>query len=284
MYFIDLRATGSGGIAAAEAAVYWEDGSLRSAADFARDVRAKDVVLATHGFNVNREKGRNSLTCWSERCGLPPGFMLVGVLWPGDSAFFPILDYPVEGLEAIRSGRVLARFLNQHATGVQSLSLVSHSLGARMVLQALDGLDQGARRLILMAGAIEDDCLVREYAGAAGKAQQIYIIASKEDWVLKFAFPIGNPIGQIVMHGHPYFRTAIGRVGPSSFDPRTRLWQIPDGWDYGHLDYLPSDRTGPQLVPPPPFARPGDADPMPNPSTKGWKPSWSAGAVSTQVV
>jgi pimeloyl-ACP methyl ester carboxylesterase len=282
MYFIDLRATSGGGIAAEEASVYWEDGSLRSPEDFARDVQAKDVVLAAHGFNVNREHGRNSLTCWSERCNLPSGYMLVGILWPGDSAFFPILDYPVEGLEAIISGKVLAKFLNQYATGAQSLSLVSHSLGARMVLQALDGLDRSARRLILMAGAIEDDCLVNEYAGAAGKAQQIYVIASKEDRVLKFAFPIGNPVGEIIMHDHPYFRAAIGRAGPASFDARTRLWQIPDGWDYGHLDYLPSDRTGPQL--PPPLTRPGDSAPAPTPSTQGWKPSWSAGAVSTQVV
>lgn len=279
-YFIDLRATGVGGIAAAEAAVYRKDGSVGSAAEFAQAIQGRDLVFATHGFNVNRAEGRNKLDCWSDRYRLPPGFALAGVLWPGDSAFLPVFDYPVEGLEAIRSGRVLAAFLNQHATGAQSLSFVSHSLGARMVLQALEGLAAGARRLVLMAAAIENDCLENEYAAAAGKAQQITVVASKKDRVLQLAFPIGNPIGEIVMHGHPYFRTALGRAGPASFDARTSLWQIPKDWDYGHGDYLPSDRVGPVFAPP--VARPDGHDPEPS-AAGGWKPSWSAGAASTRL-
>lgn len=280
MYFIDLRADGSGGIPAAEATV-WEDGSRPvPTQEFSTLVHGRDVVLATHGFNVNRKHGLMSLSCWNDRCQLPAGYMMVGLLWPGDSAFLPILDYPVEGMEAIRSGKLLAGFLNDHASQAQTLSLVSHSLGARMVLQTLAGFEGKVHRLILMAGAIEDDCLLNEYAEAAGKAEQIHIIASRKDWVLEFAFPIGNPIGEIIMHGHPYFRTAIGRKGPARFGPNTRLWQIPDGWDYGHLDYLPSDHVGAPLSPPRPVPASTDPVPMPGPD---WKPSWSASAVATQV-
>lgn len=283
MLFIDLRASASGGIPAGQAAV-WDDGSRPvTADDFAARVRGLDVVFAAHGFNVDRKHGIQALASWSKRCTLPPGTLLVGVLWPGDSASLPVLDYPAEGLEAIRSGRLLAGFLDQYAAGAASLSLASHSLGGRVVLETLSDMGKGVRRLILMAGAIEDDCLVNEYARAAGKAQQIYVLASMRDWVLEFAFPIGNPVGEIVMHGHPYFRVALGRSGPSSFDDNARLWQIPDGWDYGHLDYLPSDDIGPLLAPP--LQRPGAGDPAPgNPPADGWKPSWSAGAMSTQVV
>jgi len=283
MLFIDLRASASGGIPAEQAAV-WDEGSrLVTADEFAARVRGLDVVFAAHGFNVDRGHGIQALTSWSKRCTLPSGSLLAGVLWPGDSAFLPVLDYPAEGLEAIRSGRLLARFLDQYATGAASLSLVSHSLGGRMVLETLSDMEKGVRRLILMAGAIEDDCLVNEYAQAARKAQQIYVLASMRDWVLEFAFPIGNPVGEIVMHGHPYFRVALGRSGPSSFDGNTRLWQIPGGWDYGHLDYMPSDDIGPLLAPP--LQQPGASDAVPgNPPAVGWKPSWSAGAVSTQVV
>lgn len=280
MYFIDLRASSSGGIPAEQASV-WEDGSRSiGPQDFATQLSGKNVVLATHGFNVNRNNGLHSLSCWSNKCQLPSTFIMVGVLWPGDSAYFPVMDYPAEGMEAIKSGRVLASFLNQYLTQVQTLSLVSHSLGARVILQTLAELNFNIDRLILMAGAIEDDCLVNEYADAAKKARQIYVIASNKDWVLEFAFPIGNPIGEIIMHDHPYFTRAIGRSGPSSFDSNICLWQIPEEWNYGHLEYLPSDQTGPHFTLP--MSCPSDSETQPS-QADNWKPSWSAGAVATQV-
>lgn len=284
--FIDLRATPSGGIAAAEATL-WDDGARPvSSSDFVSRVQGRDVVLATHGFNVGRASGVAALSRWEGRFKLSGPFLFVGVLWPGDSRFLPILDYPVEGESAIQSGRLLARFLNENAANAASVSFVSHSLGSRMILEALDKLERDARRLILMAGAIEDDCLVNEYKKAAGKAREIYTLSSKSDWVLEFAFPIGNPVGEIIMHGHPYFKTALGRKGPAEpipLDQRGGAWQIPDDWDYGHLDYLPGSDLGPSF--PPPIAAPAEKDPMPiDPGVKDWKSSWSAGVVSTEVV
>lgn len=60
--------------------------------------------------------------------------------------------------------------------------------------------------------------------------------------MLAYAFPIGNPIGEIIMAGDPYFRRALGRRGPRStvgLAAEGQIWQIPKPWDYGHLDYLP---------------------------------------------
>jgi pimeloyl-ACP methyl ester carboxylesterase len=283
--FIDLRATPSGGICAAEATL-WEDGTqLLPSSDLGSRVRGRDVILATHGFNVNREHGIKALTQWISLNNVSPSNLFVGVLWPGDSRYLPVLDYPVEGEEAILSGRLLAGFINQFATDAASISLVSHSLGARMVLETLQGLNLDVRRLIMMAGAIEDDCLTNEYHDAAAKAQKIYVLASKADWVLELAFPIGNPAGEIVMRGHPYFRTALGREGPARPIPlvqRGGAWQIPDGWGYGHLDYLPGKAIAPAIPPPIDVPAPDAAIPS-NPPVAGWKSSWSAGVVSTQL-
>jgi hypothetical protein len=284
--FIDLRATASGGVVAGEATV-WDGGNvLLPKGQFASLVRGRDVLLATHGFNVNREHGINSLSRWSELCALPTTALFVGVLWPGDSAFLPVIDYPFEGTEAISAGRLLAGFLNEQAVSAASLSFVSHSLGARMVLETVNGLARDVRRLTLMAGAIEDDCLFEEYRDAADKAQQIWVLASKSDWVLEFAFPIGNVAGEIIMHGHPYFNAAIGRSGPARPIPlnqRGGAWQLPDGWNFGHGDYLPSEAGGvpfplPMVPPLPPAA---DAA-APRNDPPPWKPSWSAAAVATQ--
>jgi hypothetical protein len=283
--FIDLRATPSGGICAKEVTL-WDDGATPvSVEDFQERVRGRDVLFGTHGFNVSRSAGVKSLSVWDTLMKLSDTMIFIGVLWPGDSKFLPILDYPAEGEEAIESGRLLAKFLNDNAGNASSVSLVSHSLGGRMILEALKNLGRKARRLILMAGAVEDDCLTNEYKAAADNAEEIFAIASEEDWVLKFAFPIGNPIGQIIMHGHPYFKTAIGRRGPAEpipLEQRGGTWQIPKGWDYGHLDYMPGKHNCPRMDPP--IAAPGGASPVPSqPEVEGWKSSWSAGAVATVV-
>src|SRR5215831_8299186 len=251
--FIDLRATPSGGVCAAEATV-WEDGvRLISTEEFIARIQGFNVVLATHGFNVSRGAGIQALACWSALLQLSPAEVFVGVLWPGDSKFLPVLDYPIEGDEAVKSGRLLANFLNRNAKGAASLSLVSHSLGARRVLEKLDKLDRAVRRLVLMAAAIEDNCFQSEYQSAVAKAEKIYTLASRKDWVLQFAFPIGNPVGEIVMRGHPYFKSALGRAGPAEPIPLEQCggsWQIPDGWKYGHGDYLPDNAIAEQIAPP----------------------------------
>jgi alpha/beta hydrolase family protein DUF900 len=285
MIFVNLRATPVGGIVADEARA-WEDGRRLEPDVFASRVRGRNLLLATHGFNVDQHDGIQALSVWSERCALPSSWLFVGVLWAGDSRFAPIFDYVYEGVEAIRSGQLLARYLNDHAAGAQSLAFASHSLGARVVLETIRGLDTGPRRIVLMAPAIENDCLAREYHDAALKvSDMVYVLASRRDAVLEFAFPAGNLIGEIVMHGHPYDRTALGREGPARplpADVKVTSWQIPDAWDYGHLDYLPKADIGAPIVPP--EGGPGANDPAPiDPAGKPWKPAWSAGAVAEEV-
>ena len=285
MLFIDLRASASGGICAQDATV-WEDGtSLVSTQEFAARVRGLDLVLATHGFNVGRAAGIRCLSCWAPCLRLPDTSLFAGVLWAGDSKYLPVISYPSEGDQAIASGRLLAAFLNREALAAASISFVSHSLGARTMLEAVRHLRRTARRLILMAGAIEDDCLEREYRDAAANAERICTLASRQDRVLQFAFPLGNPIGQILMHGHPYFETALGREGPEqAIAPRQRggAWQIPDAWCYGHGDYLPDTPVNGAIEVP--VAAPGPQSAVPcQPRFAQWESAWSASAVSTQV-
>jgi hypothetical protein len=285
--FIDLRASGKGGIVA-DAAQAWDDGTtLVSAQAFTQRIAGKDVLLATHGFNVDRQAGIDSLSLWSRRCSMPPNGLFVGVLWPGDSRFLPFVDYVYEGSEAISSGKLLASYLNSNAALAQSLSFFSHSLGARTVLETIRGLNSKPRRAILMAGAIEDTCLTKEYADAAAKVAKICVVASVCDDVLKWAFPPGNLIGEIVMHGHPYDRTALGRSGPFRPLPHNLnvvAQQIPEGWDFGHLDYLAQEAMGPPFAVPLPI--PNSNDPIPvdvnDPNNAGWKPAWSAAGAVTQ--
>jgi hypothetical protein len=284
--FINLRATSVGGLVAAEAVALDGGDTPLSPAEFAQRVSGRDLVLATHGFNVDQASGLQALSLWEQACPLPPNALFVGVLWPGDSRIPILVDYVYEGVEAIASGKLLAAYLNRCATDAASLSLASHSLGARMVLETVRGLapDVQVRQLTLMAGAIENDCLTREYADEAARVQQITTLASTQDAVLQWAFPAGNLVGEILMHGHPYDRTAIGRSGPRRPWPsalQVDPWQLPEAWDYGHLDYLPKQAVEPAFALP--VARPGPDAALPRGDDDGpWKPTWSAGVLASK--
>jgi hypothetical protein len=228
--------------------------------------------MVTHGFSVSQVEGEANLCGWNT--GLTLGNVVVlGILWPGDSRWIPKLDYVVEGDEALASGNLLANFINSNFGGALSISFASHSLGARVVLQTLSGISRKGHTLFLMAGAIDNTCLTKEYSSAASRVQNICIAASRSDDVLKWAFPTGNFLGGILSRGIPYVHEALGREGPASLSPANLHadWQIPDDWNYGHSDYLPK---APPIAPvaSPVLAFPG---PMPNA-----KPAWSAALMS----
>jgi esterase/lipase superfamily enzyme len=277
--FLNLRAGSVGGGPAAEVRVLaTEPDEPETLADLVEWVRGKDVLLATHGFNVDQQDGIASLSHWQERLSLPASTLFIGALWAGD-AWVPVIDYPFEGDDATQSGKLLADFLNRHFDEVASLTFASHSLGARMVLETIAHLERRIRRLVLMAGAIDDTCLHDEYRDAAAKVDAISLLASRGDWVLEFAFPVGNFFGGIVSRGHPYVHAALGREGPARANLANLRpgWQIPDGWRYGHGDYFP-DQTGTGLP------LPVDIPPQPAPAAPNDKASWSAGFVSTRIV
>lgn len=291
MYFLNTRSLPVGG-GVGPLTVLDEANAVHPASDVMSAVRGHDVLMVTHGFNVSQLDGLQKLSDWAKLLNIGRT-VCVGILWPGDARWIHVVDYPVEGNEAMTAGDEVAAFINTSFSGALSLSFVSHSLGARMVMQTITGLSRSVRRLLLMAGAIDNTCLSSEYATAASKVQSISILASRSDEVLKWAFPTGNFVSGLFSRGVPYIHEAMGREGPTepypSPDNIHADWQIPDGWDYGHGSYLPAKPLGtapvqyallpsfpvPEMPPPPSFAPAalaGDAT--------LWQPAFSA-AVQT---
>lgn len=287
---LDLRAWAVGGPVRAHVGIHDDDDRWLSEADFAARVAHKHLVLVTHGFNVRQDGGTVALEGWKSLAALHEPCVFVGLLWPGDSLFFPVLDYPMEVPVAMQSARLLGDFLTATAAAATAISMVSHSLGARVMLETARHI--APRRidtLLVMAAAIEDDSLAREYADVTRTARRVVVVASRRDQVLEWAFPLGNPVGELLTRGHPYFRQALGRQGANPVPNEGAAlehWQIPDSpvdWDFGHGDYMPQQPL------PPGRARIYSAPQKPPPSNESIKAGdefvkndWAAAVIATQ--
>jgi hypothetical protein len=297
-FFIDLRADSAGGNPVAS----FEDVIVRTDVQpnpnpanpldlqLLQAVKGREILLGVHGFNVDRTSGISNLSHWSEWLQLGSNGLFVGILWPGDARWVPVVDYPIEGNEAIRSGKLLAQYLSAHFTTANSISFVSHSLGARVVLETVRNLPSSLppKTVTLMAGAIDDTCLSVEYQDAAATIGKICVLASQCDDVLEFAFPVGNPISGVLTRGSPYWHGALGRYGPNPPDSPRNLWKtriLPDTWDFGHHSYINCAglATGPPLecgpFAPSASVVPQAGSPCPT-NALNWQQAWAAGFTS----
>ena len=247
------------------------------------DIRGRHVLIGTHGFHVNRADGIACLSNWESLLQLGSPSVFIGLLWPGDSIWAHGLDYPLEPKVADDAGALIAPFLDANCGSAASISFASHSLGARVVLETVAKMNLPVRRLMLMAGAIDDNCLVTEFEGAAEKIKTISVLASTQDDVLSMLFPLGNLLGGIIAEGHPWWHAALGHSGPSNPKPGNfqAPFEIPDWWGYGHHNYLQVDPPPPANVPVP-VDVPEQGAPKPAGGATGWQEAWSAAFCSTR--
>jgi hypothetical protein len=217
-------------------------------------VRGKRVLLAAHGFNVSYQAGVCSLGQLEQGLSLRPDELFLGVLWPGDWAI-PAVNYPLEDGIASHAGRLLGGFCNQWLKSAQSISVLSHSLGARVILEAAKVSTRTIRGACITAGAVNSACLREEFAAAATNCDQILTLSSRKDVVLEFAYPPGDFAADILDPDHPPFEPALGRGGPAQpWASSVRPYEIPDGDDYDHGDYFPPGTLAPPGSPPPKWA------------------------------
>jgi hypothetical protein len=209
-------------------------------------VRDKDVFLAAHGFNVSYASGLASLAELETALAIQPKECFLGVLWPGDWAI-PAINYPFEDKIASNCGDLLAGFINRWLSSARTVSLASHSLGARVILAAIKGSQRRIRRACITAGAVNAGCLGEEFAAANANCDSIITLSSREDRVLEFAYPPGDLLADVLDPDRPPFEAAMGRDGPNRpYSGWVRPYEIADADGYDHSDYFPpSDPANP---------------------------------------
>lgn len=248
--FLDFRSSGTGGVATSAPRVYEADIPDAGSPIAYRDVKILpdtldlNILFATHGFNVDRPKGVRSLHRLAQKLALGEGWLFVGVLWPGDWGFKIPLNYPAEGRDADACGRFLAAFADSHFPGAASISLLSHSMGARVVLTAAGLTRQPVGQICVAAPAVDDRTLgVRQrYDVARNRAARTTVMSSKADVVLAAAYPAGTLAALTTGLDDMPLGLALGFNG-SNPRPLMRVDNtvIPVGQNYGHGDYFPPE-------------------------------------------
>jgi alpha/beta hydrolase family protein DUF900 len=247
-YLLDFRASDVGGAVVPGTLV--RGAGLGTEADLRAET---SVAFLIHGFNVNRAGGVDVL---QRLAGLLPagtGMGYVGVLWPGDH-WVRAISYSFEGRDADDSSRELTKYIGIVIPKGTQLSFLSHSLGARVVMETIKKLNRThypIRQVSLTAAAIDDFSLARprDYSIAVAKSDRVAVLASQKDLVLKLAYPAGDALQAFIFFRRDSFGLALGSHGPkpSGNDPVPKQVyheQIPDsrGADHGH--YFPGNPAG----------------------------------------
>ena len=171
-------------------------------------------VLFVHGFNNSHEQARKSYARFRGGLGkFNANARVLELHWPGDGIKHiseNALAYPAQIPRAIKCGKLLAHWIEGQTFGANFI-LVGHSLGCRLILEALKELDQRHLHRItgvcLMAAAVPVRKIKRNELGPVHTEWTDWrILYSRGDTVLGAVFHFGQILDSV-------FTRAVGYLG-----------------------------------------------------------------------
>lgn len=254
-YLLDFRERDTGGAVVPGVLTRLSDGASGDVAERSLQVEP-NITFLLHGFNVSRAEGRTGLDRLSLRLSAAQGGGIVAVLWPGDH-WTGFVSYPFEGRDADDTADELARFIVLVVHSGTPLSFVTHSLGARVAMEAMISLleeDYSVTQVCLMAAAIDDYSVSssEDYRVVVEEAGRVAVLSSKEDEVLKYVYPAADLLQSFIFFWRESFGLALGYHGPRPDEdggpvPSNVLHEaIPEARNSDHGDYIPDPMASPK--------------------------------------
>lgn len=180
--------------------------------NLAEQMRGKHVLILIHGF---RNPLKNVASAYarllkgmtdSGLVGGSTGYGLVlGFTWPGFETplgFFPAVPF------ANRSAGFFRSLMELASRNARTVDVQTHSLGARVALQALGGGTEGfIDNLMLTAPAVDDEVIEpgKEFHAALDECRRCLVYHSERDKTLGISYRVGDA---------PNFDRALGWKGP----------------------------------------------------------------------
>lgn len=211
----------------------------------------KRFIWLIHGYNVSELEAKSSFEKFEKHLDDLSSTLtrdICRVYWPGDSIWpgIKVAAYPWRVDNAKSSGQSFKGYLENLSDRTKENAkfyLVAHSLGCRMLIEAINALKLVSPDIeisvFLLAAAIPVGSFMEsgEYRLLAEKNVKTYVLYSRHDSVLASAFRLG----QSVAPGENYFfPEAVGYYGRPFFGVWDKRKEMSG---YGHGDYWDSDKT-----------------------------------------
>jgi hypothetical protein len=177
--------------------------------------------LFIHGYNSTEIEAKSQYLEFAKHLDLDATLYI----WPGGS-------HPAEFVLAVDRADTAGYRLRDVLTMSRTHEIVvTHSLGARVALTALKHGGMAVKTLILLGAAVDYDAIspTGEFRTALEECEQIHVISSVNDPVLKVFFPLGD------VHGD---HRALGCWGPSCSLPGNVATHDMSSVVHAHGDYL----------------------------------------------
>lgn len=169
--------------------------SFGDVSEYAPNIANESVLLLVHGYNNEQDEVYDAYSIIEEKVQAQiPGVYdrIVGYSWPGGDHRLEWWDAKSRANAVARRFRVLLMKLAQSASTVD---VMSHSLGARVVLKGLKQAPPQAgnpviRNYFCTAAAVDNEVLEpnEEFIDCVGKMQSLFVFHSKNDPVLSRAY------------------------------------------------------------------------------------------------
>ncbi|NET77644.1 alpha/beta hydrolase [Okeania sp. SIO1F9] len=224
--------------------------AIKEKVDGKTEIPYGDIIILVHGYNVSEEGAKEAYTKFQENFSKYSSQLsklnkaIHYFLWPSDkpNKLDSILSYFKTVNTAKVCGERFAKYLNKlnlisTSNEQPRITLIGHSLGCRLLLEALKKTVNTNLRLevFLMAPAVPVSMVQpdKQLNPSISSTEKYSILYSKKDDVLKWTFPIGQ---KLAGEG---FDEAVGLKG----NPHKGVWSNTKETTYGHSDYWKGEES-----------------------------------------
>lgn len=159
------------------------------------EVKDGKVLLLVHGYNNSEEDAmktyNNIFQYLADAEGTEEYTHVIGYLWPGcDSS----IEYFEAKKNAVQLAPRMSAILDRLSTSCSSVDVLAHSMGNRLILEALKRHSEKDKKVIenyfSFAAAVDDDSIEKKhvYHTSTQKCRNMVVFHSNKDEVLKYIY------------------------------------------------------------------------------------------------